>query len=96
MFKRRDERKKERYLKHLINIAEAFLKARSVYPPDYDGFLEVAGQREVDIFYQTMHLVKTKAKQEIGYCFYWFYDETEKAWKYEFVAETEVVYVEGE
>lgn len=70
MRKKMTERKRQKYLAHLTTIAEAFLKARAVYPSDYKGFLQVAGQKEVDTFYQTMHLIE-KGATEYGYRFNW-------------------------
>ena len=80
---KRTDRKRQKYLAHLTAIAEAFLKARAVYPPDYEGFLRVAGQKEVDIFYQTMHLID-KGATEYGYKFEWEYDLRECAWQFSF------------
>lgn len=89
MFKNREERKRQWQLKHLTEIATAFLKARGVYPPDYDGFLAVAGQKEVDVFYQTMHLVE-KGAEKWEYHFYWYYDQNSKEWAFTFTDESEV------
>lgn len=83
MFKDKDERKRRKELKQLEEIAEAFLKARSVYPPDYEGFLQVAGQKQVDQFYMTMHILTAKA-QTLGFAFDWLYDETKHEWFYVF------------
>ena len=83
MFKDKEERKRRKELRQLEEIAKAFLKARSVYPPDYDGFLWVAGQKQVDLFYQTMHILTAKA-ETLGFAFGWFYDETKKEWFYVF------------
>ena len=83
MSEKRTERKRQKYLAHLTTIAEAFLKARAVYPPDYEGFLQVAGQKEVDTFYQTMLLVEQGA-QKYGFCFDWFYDQSANEWLYMF------------
>ena len=71
---KKEARKREKQLKHLTEIAESFLKARGVYPPDYEGFVKVAGQKEVDVFYQTMGMIQYHANK-IGYCYRWFYDE---------------------
>ena len=83
MEKTMTERKRRKYLEHLKTIADAFLKARAVYPPSYEGFLEVAGAKEVDIFYQTMHLVE-KGAAEYGFCFDWLYDPRTNGWFYTF------------
>lgn len=88
MFQNRDERKRQKQLKHLNEIAESFLKARSVYPADYDGFLQVAGQRAVDMFYQTMYLVDEGATKH-GYKFDWYYDQKTNEWTFVFVDERE-------
>ena len=80
---KKEVRKREKQLKHLTEIAEAFLKARGVYPPDYEGFVKVAGQKEVDVFYQTMGMIQYHANK-IGYCYGWFYDESSKEWRYIF------------
>ena len=77
-------RKREKQLKHLTEIAEAFLKARGVYPPDYEGFVKVAGQKEVDVFYQTMQLLEVKAVQ-IEYIFELFYDDDSQEWRFKFI-----------
>lgn len=83
MFKNRDERKRQKELKQLVDIADAFIKARGVYPQDYDGFLQIAGQKQVDLFYATMHIIEKKAEQ-IGYNFTWFFEETKKEWSFAF------------
>ena len=83
MQKNMTERKRRKYLDHLATIADAFLKARAVYPPSYQGFLEVAGQKEVDTFYQTMHLVE-KGATEYGYVFDWYYDQRTNEWTFVF------------
>ena len=83
MFKDKDERKRQKELKQLEEIAEAFLKARSVYPSDYDGFLRVAGQKQVDLFYQTMHILTVKA-EALGFAFDWLFDEAKCEWFYTF------------
>ena len=83
MFQNKDERKRQKQLKHLAEIAEAYLKARGVYPPEYDGFLEVAGRKEVDVFYQTMYLVEEGATKH-GYKFDWYYDQKTKEWAFVF------------
>ena len=88
MFQNKEERKRQKHLKHLTEIATAFLKARGVYPPEYDGFLEVAGQKEVDVFYQTMHLVE-KGATEYGYKFDWYYDQNTHEWVFVFTDERE-------
>ena len=64
MFQNRDERKRQKQLKHLNDIAEAFLKARGVYPPDYEGFLRVAGQKEVYLFCQRKRTCICSKKQK--------------------------------
>ena len=79
----RYEKERQKQLFHLTQIAEAYLKAREVYPPDYEGFLQVAGQREVDVFYQTMHLVE-KGAEKCGYDFTWYYDQNTKEWAFVF------------
>ena len=84
MSKNRTDRKRQKYLSHLTAIAEAFLKARAVYPPDYEGFLQVAGQKEVDVFYQTMHLVEQGARK-YGFDFRWYLDECTNGWSFAFV-----------
>lgn len=84
MRKNMTERKRQKYLAHLTTIAEAFLKARAVYPCDHEGFLQVAGQKEVDTFYQTMHLIE-KGAIEYGFDFRWFFDEFAGEWSFEFV-----------
>lgn len=89
MFKNKDERKRQKQLKHLNDIAEAFLKARGVYPPDYEGFLLVAGQKEVDLFGATMFLIEHRAEQN-GYDFTWWYDPADKEWKHEFLQIEEI------
>ena len=89
MSKNRDERKRQKQLKHLSEIATAFLKARGVYPPDYDGFVAVAGQKEVDVFYQTMYLVD-KGATEYGFKFKWFYDGDSGEWWFVFTDESEI------
>lgn len=83
MSKNRTDRKRQKYLAHLTTIADAFLKARSVYPPDFQGFLEVAGRKEVDVFFQTMHLID-KGATEYGYKFGWYYDRRTNEWAYVF------------
>ena len=83
MFQNKEERKRQKQLKHLSEIAEAFLKARSVYPADYDGFLLIAGEKDVEVFYQTMHLV-TEGALKIHYSFDWWYDEQQQEWTYVF------------
>ena len=83
MRKNMTERKRQKYLAHLTTIAEAFLKARAVYPSDYEGFLQVAGQKEVDTFYQTMLLVEQGA-QKYGFCFDWYYDRVTNEWAFVF------------
>lgn len=83
MSKNRTDRKRQKYLAHLTAIAEAFLKARGVYPPGYEGFLQVAGQKEVDVFYQTMHLVEQGARK-YGYQFDWWYDQNKNEWSFTF------------
>ncbi len=85
----RYERERQKQLFHLTRIAEAYLKARGVYPPDYGGFLQVAGQREVDVFYQTMHLVE-KGAEKWGYDFKWYYDQNVNGWAFAFIDEREV------
>ncbi|MBQ7348175.1 MAG: hypothetical protein IJW55_09465 [Clostridia bacterium] len=89
MSKNRDERKRQKQLAHLTEIATAFLKARAVYPPEYDGFLEVAGQKEVDVFYQTMYLVEKGAKKW-EYTFDWYYDQKTNEWTFVFTDVREV------
>ncbi len=84
MSKNRTDRKRQKYLAHLTAIAEAFLKARAVYPPGHEGFLHLAGQREVDVFYQTMHLVEQGARK-YGFDFRWSFDESTGEWPFEFV-----------
>ena len=84
MFQNRDERKRQKQLKHLNDIAEAFLKARGVYPPDYEGFLRVAGQKEVDLFFTTMFLIAQKSEQ-IGVEFICWYEAADKEWKHAFL-----------
>ena len=79
----RHERERQKQLFHLTQIAEAYLKARGVYPSEYDDFLEVAGQKEVDVFYQTMHLVE-KGATKWGYDFAWYYDQKTNAWAFTF------------
>lgn len=88
MFQNKDERKRQKQLKHLTEIAEAFLKARSVYPADYDGFLQIAGRKEVDVFYQTMWLVE-KWATEYGYKFDWYFDQKTNEWAFVFTDERE-------
>ena len=83
MFKRREEQKKRKELKQLEEIAEAFLKARGVYPPGYEGFLLVAGQEQVEQFYATMLILDTKA-ETLGYKFEWCFDEAAGEWLYTF------------
>ena len=85
----RYEKERQKQLFHLAQIAEAYLKARGVYPPDYDEFLQVAGQREVDVFYQTMHLVE-KGALKWGYKFTWSYDKNTKEWAFTFTDVSEV------
>ena len=85
----RYERERQKQLFHLTQIAEAYLKARGVYPPEYDGFLEVAGQKEVDVFYQTMHLVE-KAATGYGYKFDWYYGQNTNEWAFTFTDMSEV------
>ena len=89
MFQNKEERKRQKQLKHLSEIAEAFLKARSVYPIDYDGFLEVAGQKDVDVFYQTMYLVE-KGAEKWQYHFDWYYDQNTNEWAFVFTDKSEV------
>ena len=79
----RHEKERQKQLFHLTQIADAYLKARAVYPPDYKGFLEVAGQREVDVFYQTMHLVE-KGALKWNYEFAWYYDQNVNEWTFVF------------
>ena len=86
MFKtkeRRYEKERQKQLFHLTQIAEAYLKARGVYPPEYDDFLKVAGQKEVDVFYQTMHLVE-KGALKWDYGFIWSYLQNTKEWVFAF------------
>ena len=90
MFKRKEERERQKQLKHLTEIAAAFLKARGVYPVDYNGFLEVAGQKEVDVFYQTMHLVE-KGATKWGYTFDWYYDQKTNEWVFVFTDKGDAV-----
>lgn len=84
MSKRREERKQQRELTKLMQIAEAFLKARGVYPPDHFEFERLAGKKEAEVFYQTMLLILVKAKQ-IGYAYYYGYNEEKKEWYFDFV-----------
>ena len=84
MSKRREERKQQRELGKLMQIAEAFLKARGVYPPDHFEFERLAGKKEAEVFYQTMLLILVKAKQ-IGYAYYYGYEEDTKEWIFSFV-----------
>ena len=84
MSKNRTERKRQKYLQHLTAIAEAYLKARSVYPPDEQAFLRLAGQKEVDVFHQTMYLVEQGAEKH-GYRFKWWYELRDGSWTFEFV-----------
>ena len=70
-------------LKQLEEIADAFLKARSVYPPDYEGFLLVAGRKQVEQFYMTMHILTAKA-EALGFAFDWLFDDTKHEWFYTF------------
>lgn len=84
MFKNREERKRQKLMKQMEDIAVAFLKARGVYPPDYEGFLRVAGQKDVDLFNATMLLIDQRS-ETIGVDFTWWYDPADKEWKYEFV-----------
>ena len=88
MRKKMTDRKRQKYLAHLTTIAEAFLKARDVYPCDHEGFLQVAGQKEVDTFYQTMFLVEEGA-QKHGYVFDWFFDQSANKWIYVFADDPE-------
>ena len=91
MFKTKQSRygrERQKQLFHLTQIAEAYMKARGVYPPEYDGFLEVAGQKEVDVFYQTMHLVE-KGAEKWGYSFTWHYDQNTHEWAFVFTDESE-------
>ena len=83
MFKNKDERKRRKELKQLEEIADAFLKARSVYPPDYEGFLLTAGQKQVEQFYATMHILTAKA-EALGFAFNWLFDDTKHEWYYTF------------
>lgn len=83
MLKNSDERKRQKELKQLEEIADAFLKARSVYPPDYEGFLLTAGEKQVDLFYQTMHILTAKAAT-LGLAFDWLFDEAKHEWFYTF------------
>ena len=89
MLKQAKEKKRKKMLAHLTTIADSFLKARSVYPRDHEAFLKLAGQKEVDVFYQTMVLVEEGA-QKYGFCFDWFYDQGAKEWLYMFTDEREV------
>lgn len=83
MFKDKDERKRRKELKRLEEIAEAFLKARSVYPPDYEGFLLTAGHKQVEQFYTTMLIIDIKAAAH-GFTFKWFFDDDKYEWFYTF------------
>lgn len=83
MFKNKDERKRQKELGQLEEIADAFLKARSVYPPDYEGFLLAAGQKQVEQFYMTMHVLTAKA-EALGFAFNWLFDDTKHEWCYTF------------
>lgn len=83
MFKNRDERKRQKELEQLVDIADAFIKARGVYPQDYDGFLQIAGQKQVDLFYATMHIIEKKSEQ-IGHNFSWYFDQTTNEWTFVF------------
>ncbi len=84
MFKaKKRERERQKELQKLIEIADAFIKARGVYPPEYDGFLAVAGQKQVDLFCQTMYLVALGA-DKICYNFSYSYDPDQKEWSFVF------------
>ncbi len=84
--KKRQAKERQKELLKLTEIADAFIKARGVYPPDYDGFLEVAGEKQVGLFCQTMYLVAVSA-DKIGYRFRYNYDQRTKEWSFEFVDE---------
>ena len=84
MLKNRKERRQERELAKLVKIAEAVLKARGVYPSDHFEFERLAGEKEAEVFYQTMLLILVKAKQ-IGYAYYYGYNEEKKEWYFDFV-----------
>lgn len=90
----RKQKKQEKMLKHLDDIATAFLKARGVHPPDEQGFLESAGEKEVSIFNGTMYLVEKGAKKiDLGFD-YWYSAEC-KEWLHCFIDEAgAVVFVE--
>ena len=90
----RKQKKQDKMLKHLDDIATAFLKARGVHPPDEQGFLESAGEKEVSIFNGTMYLVEKGAKKiDLGFD-YWYSAEC-KEWFHCFIDEAgAVVYVE--
>lgn len=79
----RQDRKRRKKLEHLNRIAEAFIKARGVYPADYDGFLSIAGEKDVEIFYSTMHLLSEGALK-IHYSFDWWYNQITNEWEYLF------------
>ena len=93
MLKHAKEKKRKKMLAHLTTIADSFLKARSVYPRDHEAFLKLAGQKEVDVFYQTMLLVEAGA-QKHGYVFDWFYDQDANEWIYVFTDDPD--FKEGE
>ena len=79
--KTRQEKRALKELKHIEDVAEAFLKARSVYPPEYDGFLQIAGQKQVDLFNATMLICEQKASA-LGYSFDWHFDQCTLEWVY--------------
>ncbi len=81
--KKRQDRERQQKLQQLNDIAEAFLKARAVYPLEYEGFLEIAGQKQVDLFCQTMYLIDQNA-ESIGYRFMYYYSPSEMKWSFEF------------
>lgn len=77
------QKKREKQLQHMTNIAEAFLKARGVYPSDLEGFRKIAGDKEVDIFYQTMYLLE-KGAIKWNYDFVWGYVKETDQWIFHF------------
>ena len=87
--KARAEQRKLKQLKHVQDVAEAFLKARGVYPPDKEQFESVAGENESKIFYATMQICEMKLKK-LGYAFDWFYSDLNGEWLYYFVDDTGV------
>ncbi len=82
--KRKEAKRRKEEMEVLEEVVFAFLLARGQYPPDYRDFFEVAGERQADLFYETMWILEEKA-EALGYNLYWFYDPVAAEWKYTFI-----------